>query len=333
MVGLLKTTQFLGTMFLILFVLIGCTNNKDDEVITIGITQIVEHPALDKNREGFIAGLASRGYVEGENVEFDYQNAQGEVATAHVIATGFVNKKVDMIMAIATPTAQAAKNATTEIPVIFSSVTDPVDAGLVDSMESPGGNVTGTSDMSPISKQFDLMEQLFPNKKRVGMIYNTSESNSLVQVQIAQEIALERNYTLTLKGVTSTNDLQAALDILLDDVDLLFVPTDNLIASSMPILVSKSLEKQVPIIGTEQAHVEAGALITEGIDYYNLGFQTGLMAADVLDGIKEPSDLPVETLSEAQLVINTKVASELGITIPDELKNRATLIDQIGSEE
>ncbi|ERJ11167.1 ABC transporter substrate-binding protein [Haloplasma contractile] len=328
MVGFLKFFRVISIIVLTVVVLMGCQNGNSDDVIKIGITQIVEHPALDRNREGFIKGLESRGFIDGENIKIDVKNAQGDTASAQLIADTFVSNKVDLIMAIATPTAQAAKNATMDhdIPVVFSAVTDPLAAGLVNTMETPGENVTGTSDMTPISKQFELIKSLFPNKTKVGIIFNTGESNSQIQVDLAKSLADEKGLTIIEKGITSSNEIQDALISLLPDVDVLYVPTDNTVASAMPVVIEKATELNIPVIGSEKAHVESGALITEGIDYFELGFQTGLMAADILEG-KDPKSISVETLENTSLVINLDTAQELNITIPDSFKERGELIE------
>jgi putative tryptophan/tyrosine transport system substrate-binding protein len=325
MVGLKKIIQISSVCLVIVLGLVGC---KKSEVATIGMTQIVEHEALSSAREGFIDGLASRGFKEGENVKFIYQNAQGDTNNANLIAQTFVSKQVDLILAIATNSAQAAKNATegTDIPVLFSAVTDPVKSELVLSNENPGGNVTGTSDMTPFGQQFALVKTLFGSNQKIGIIYNTNEPNSKIQVDLMKEFAKVDGHTLVIKGVTTTSELQDALIVMLNEVDLIMNPTDNLVASSMPLMTSLTLEAKVPMVGSEEAQVKAGALITEGIDYYNLGFQTGLMAADILEG-KSPQDIPVEILRETSLVINKTTQEALGIQIPESLLSRAIFVE------
>lgn len=297
-----------------------------DEMISIGISQIVEHPALDSARKGFIDALESKGFKDGEKVSIEIQNAQGDIPTAQIIAKDFVSQKKDMILAIATPTAQAAFNATKEIPILITAVTDPVDAGLVQAWEKSGTNVAGTSDSAPMKKQLELIKKLVPNAKKVGIMFNTSETNSELQVSKAKELAPDFDFEIITSGVTNTNEVSQALDALVNKIDVLYVPTDNLIASSMPLVSAKCNEKKIPIIGAEKAHVELGALATEGIDYYKLGFQTGLMAVEVLEG-KSPKDMAVETLKNTELVINNKVAELLNIDIPEDLKNKAVTVE------
>ncbi|QEK10932.1 ABC transporter substrate-binding protein [Crassaminicella thermophila] len=310
--------------------LVGCGGKSDStgvkkDVIKIGITQIVEHPALDAAREGFIDALESKGLKDGENISIDFQNAQGDMPTAQTIAQNFVSKKKDIILAIATPTAQAAFNATKEIPIIITAVTDPKEAGLVKSWEKTGTNVTGTSDMAPIKKQFALLKKLVPNAKRVGILYNTSETNSEIQIQRAKEIAPEFELEITTTGVTSVNEVPQALSELLGKIDVLYTPTDNLVASAMPLVASECMKKHIPIIGAERAHVENGALATEGIDYYKLGFQTGLVAVEVING-KNPKDIPIATLENTKLVVNMDTAKGLKIDLPKDVKEQAELL-------
>lgn len=339
MVGKKGFTKKILLLLLSFILLVGCaktptsgeqspenaSDSEKQEPIKIGITQIVEHPALDGAREGFIAALESEGLKDGEKIEIEFQNAQGDMPTAQTIAENFASQKKDMILAIATPTAQAAFNATKEIPILITAVTDPVEAGLVESWEKSGTNVAGTSDATPIEKQFELLKKLVPNAQKVGILFNTSEANSEIQIHRAKEIAPEFNIEIMTSGVTNVNEVPQALDALLKKVDVLYVPTDNMIASAMPLVSAKSVEKKIPVIGSEKAHVEAGALATEGIDYYQLGFQTGLAAVEVING-KNPKDMAITTLENTQLLINMEMAKALNIDIPEDIKKEAELI-------
>lgn len=298
---------------------------KQESIKKIGITQIVEHPALDGAREGFLKALTDAGYKDGENIKIEYQNAQGDQAVAQSIAEGFVSDSKDLILAIATPTAQAAYNATKDIPVLITAVTDPVQAGLAKSLEKSETNVTGTSDATPIDKQFALIRELLPESKKVGIVYNTSELNSEVQVAQAKVIAQKYGLELVIKGVTAVNELAQVLDSLLKEVDVLYTPTDNLIVSATPLVVKKATENKVPLIGCIEDQVNQGALATETIDYYKLGYQTGEVAVRILKGEK-PSDISIKTLEKTDLMINQKTAEALGIKIPDEVLKRAKKI-------
>ena len=333
-----KSSVLFVVLLLIISLFSGCSksevpaNNQDSEttistnsIAEIGITQIVEHPALDSARQGFIDALASKGLKEGENLKIDFQNAQGDIPTAQTIAQNFANSKKDMIFAIATPTAQAAFNVTKDIPILITAVTDPVDAGLAKSLEKSETNVTGTSDAAPMEKQFELLKKLIPNAKKLGILYNTSERNSEIQVEMAKKLAGDYGLEIVSSGITSTNEVPQILDSLKSKIDVLYTPTDNLVASSMALISQKCMENNIPIIGSEKAHVEGGALATEGIDYYKLGFQTGLMAVEVLNGSK-PENMPLETLKDTTLTINSDTASKLNIAIPEEIMGRAEII-------
>jgi putative tryptophan/tyrosine transport system substrate-binding protein len=333
MVGNKKISCLLATL-LITSVLGGCRasnssasskNLQDKKVLKIGITQIVEHPALDSARKGFIDALKSKGYEEGKNIKLDIQNAQGDTQNAQSIANKFVSDKVDLILAVATPTAQAAYNSTKDIPILITAVTDPVQAGLVKSLDKPETNVTGTSDNVPIEKQFELLKKLVPDAKRVGILYNTGEPNSEIQVNNARTAAPSFGLEIVASGITSTNDIPQTLSSIIDKIDVLYVPTDNMVASSMAILSDQCFKNNVPIIGAERGQVENGALATTGIDYYKLGFQTGLNAVEVLNG-KSPKEIPVTMLKEMQLVINTDAAKKLNINIPEDIGSKAEKI-------
>lgn len=329
-----KKLSGLFAFVLSMSILAGCSSsqastskNSDSpkKQIKIGISQIVEHPALDASRKGFIDALKEKGFEEGKNLKVDVQNAQGEQANAQTIANKFVSDKVDMILAIATPTAQTAYNATKDIPIMITAVTDPVNAGIAKSLDKPETNVTGTSDNVPIEKQFELLKQLVPNAKKVGILYNTSENNSEIQVDSAKKAAPNFGLEVLPVGITNVNDIPQSLSSLLGKMDVLYVPTDNMVASSMPIIAEQCFKNNVPIIGSEKGQVEQGALATTGIDYYKLGFQTGMAAVDVLNG-KKPKDIPITTLKDMQLVINTDAVKKLKITVPKEIEDKAEKI-------
>ena len=305
------------SLVLLVLLAVAC-GKKEDEKITIGITQIVEHPALDAARKGFIDVLKASEFAS--RIEFEEKSAQGDMAVAQTIAEEFVNSKKSMILAIATPTAQASFNATKEIPILITAVTDPKAAGLV------GENVTGTSDATPLDKQFTLLKKLYPNAKTVGIIYNIGEQNSEIQVNEAKALSGKFGLKIEAVGVSNINEISQGLDSLLDKVDVMYAPTDNLIASSMPLIAEKSTAKKKGIIAGEKGMVEAGALATEGIDYYELGKQTGEMAIKVLKGEK-PENLAIKTLEKTELVINTKAFAALGLVIDEELKSKATKVE------
>lgn len=278
---------------------------KEPKNIEIGVTQIMEHPALDSARVGFEKALKDNGYGD---VKIDYQNAQGDFGTAQMIANSFAQDKKDLIYAISTPSAQAAYNVTKKIPIVITAVTDVKAAGLI------GDNITGTSDATSIYKQLETITKILPKAKKVGIIYNTSEQNSQVQVASAKEESKKLGLEIIETGVTNVNDMAMGLDSLLDKVDVLYTPTDNLVVSATPLVLDKANRKNVPVVGCIEDQVAQGALITDTIDYEKLGYQTGEMAIRVLKG-EEPKNMPVETLKNTQLIVNKKAAEKYGIDL------------------
>ncbi|TDP26855.1 ABC transporter substrate-binding protein [Halanaerobium congolense] len=291
----------------------------------IGISQFVEHPSLDLAREGFIDQLAEEGFVDGENIKIDLQNAQADFATAQTIAQRFNQNKVDLVLAIATPSAQTAANVLKNTPVLITAVTDPVEAGVVESMEKPGANITGTTDMNPVAKQLELIRDFLPEVKDIGILYNPGEVNSTVQVELAKEKAEERGVNLQEATVSNSSEVSLAVSSLVDSVDAIYVPTDNIIVSAMPTVLQTAHNRKVPVFASENNSVEQGAVATLGIDYYQLGRQTGSMAARILNGSK-PAEMPVESSQELKLYINQKSAEEIGLEIPTELLESADTI-------
>lgn len=291
----------------------GCGSKKGD-IKSIGISQLVEHPALDLSKEGFIEGLKESGFEEGKNIKIDMQNAQGDVPTAQIIANKFVTDKKDLIFAIATPSVQAAKNATSEIPIIFTAVSDPANAKLVKSNENPGGNISGTSDFQNINKSLDAMNKVLPDAKKIGAIFNTSEINSKIQVENLKKTAKERNMEVIDMGVSSTNEISQAVSALAKKSDVIFTPTDNLMAASMPLIVETAKKDKVAVIGSEEAHVQNGALAANSLSYKEIGKEAGKMAAKVLNG-DDISKMPVVFTDKARIVVNEKTMKELGITL------------------
>lgn len=310
-----NVVKMVGIFVMLVFV-VAC-GKKEEAKINIGITQIVEHPALDAAKDGFVEVIMASEFAD--KVVFDSKSAQGDMSIAQNIAQGFVQDKKDMILAIATPTAQASYNATKEIPILITAVTDPVAAGLT------GENISGTSDATPIEKQFELMKRLLPDVKRVGIIYNIGEQNSEIQVANAQNIAGKFGVEVEVVGVSNVNEVAQGLDTLLVKVDVLYTPADNLVASAMPLIVDKANSAGKAIIGAEKAHVEAGALGTEGIDYHKLGKQTGEIALEVLRG-KDIGSFEVKTLEDTELIINSSSADKLGIEVPSDIIEKAKVI-------
>ena len=306
--------KLIAGVLMVMIMLTGCGKASDKkEIINIGVSQIVEYVALDQSREGFIKALDENGYKDGENVSIDYQNAQGDIAVAQTIGEKFASEKKDLIFAIATGSAQGAYNATKDIPIIITAVTDPVEAGIAKSLEKPDTNVSGTSDYLPVEKQLELIKKLVPNAKKIGIIYNTSEINSEVQINELKKAA--KGYEIITTGVSNTNEVDNAIKSLVNKIDVLYVPTDQLVVSSMPIITKNALEAQIPVIAAEKGSVEAGALATVGINYYNLGYEAGKMAVEVLKG-KNISEMPIKISDETNVYINEDTLNKLGLSKP-----------------
>ncbi|MCF8105167.1 MAG: ABC transporter substrate-binding protein [Desulfohalobiaceae bacterium] len=297
-------------------------------MIRIGITQIVTHPALDANRQGFIDQLEKEGYVEGENVKYDFRNPEGDMSLAASIAQKFVSENVDLILAIATPTAQACVNAVknTDIPVVFGAVTDPVAAGLVDDWDQPGGNVTGVSDWADVGTQIQLILDIVPEVKKLGIIYNSGETNSKVQADEARKVAPDLGIEKIVEAnAATTANVMAAAQSLMGRVDAIWVPTDNTVVSAFEAVVKVCEDNSVPVFAADTATVERGAIGTPGIDYYVLGLEDGKIAARILDGTP-PSEIPVKRVPMTNLHLNPVAAERMGVTIPQSVMDRATKI-------
>ena len=293
----------------------------------VGIVQLVEHNALDAANKGFVDGLKKRGYEEGKNIEIDRQNAQADQSNLANISQRFISNKANLICAIATPAAQTVANATKDIPIVGTAITDYESAKLVKSNAKPGGNVTGTSDMNPIKEQVDLLMKFCPNAKTVGVIYCSSEVNSEVQVKAMKEYAASKGLKVETATISTVNDIQQAAQSLVSKVDAFYAPTDNVLASAMPTLLSVTDPAKKPVICGEENMVKAGGLATYGIDYYKLGLQTGDMGADILDGKKKPADMPIQTAKDLKASVNKKNAEALGVKIPDDLKKSAEIVE------
>jgi putative ABC transport system substrate-binding protein len=270
----------------------------------------------------WMRALADAGYIDGEKIKIDLQNAQGDQPTASTIATKLINDNNDLILAIATPSAQAVANATKDIPILVTAVTDPVSSGLVASNEKPGGNVSGTSDLTPIKNQIELLTKLIPDAKNIAILYCSSESNSKIQAEIAMEAAAEAGLVAIEATVSNSNEIQQVVQSLVGKVDAIYAPTDNVIASGMPTVSLVANDNGIPVICGEEGMVDAGGLATYGIDYYKLGWLTGEQAVKIIEGTATTDTMPIEYLPDDQyaLKINEEVAAQLGITIPEDLQ-------------
>ncbi|MFO7819298.1 MAG: ABC transporter substrate-binding protein [Halanaerobacter sp.] len=316
-------------MILLMITVVGCSGGQEQngqeekvdkkEEIKVGVIQIVEHPALDASREGFKDLLAEKGY---ENVDYDYQNAQGDMSTAQTIAKNFSQKDFDLILSIATPTSQAVANTIKDTPILITAVTDPKSAGLVDDMEQPGGNLTGTSDLTPVKKQLELFNKLERDIEKIGVLYNSGETNSVFLKDLAQEYGEELGLEVVEAPVTSSSEVYQTAQSLAGRVDGIYVPTDNTIVSAIESVIKVTNKNDLPLIVADNNSVKAGALATLGIDYYKLGQQTGEMAIEILNGA-DPGDLPIQRIKDADLIINKEAAEEMDVEVPQKLFDEA----------
>lgn len=304
----------------------GCKKGSTDaeqagKSIHVGILQLTSHAALDAASEGFIKALADNGFVDGQNgFSIDFQNAQNDQSNLSTISDRFVSANCDLVLCVGTPAVQAMAGKTTEIPILGTAVTDFESANLVDSNELPGGNVSGTTDMNPIKEQIELLTQLAPDTKTIGCIYNGGEDNSILQANIAKSEIESLGLEYIEVTVTSTNDVQQAMQNLVGRCDAIYIPTDNTVASAMPIVSDVANGAKIPVICGESNMVAAGGLATLGINYYNLGYQTGKMAVRILVDGADISTMPIESLENMDYAINAEVVDLLGITIPEALQ-------------
>lgn len=304
----------------------------DNKVYKIAILQLTEHDALDKAAAGIISALDDEGWVEGEDYELELSNAQGDQANLKAIADRFVADESDIIFAIATPAAQTLAISTETIPILGTAITDYESAKLVDSNEEPGRNVSGTSDMNPVAEQVELAVELLPEMKTLGIIYNSSEVNSEIQAGIAEEAAKELGLEVEIATISNLNDLQQVAGSLMRKVDLVYVPTDNLIASAMPLMARVATDEGVPVIGGEAGMVSKGALATIGIDYFELGRLTGEMGVKVLRGEAEPATLPIGFQTEFELTVNQDLVEALNIELPERWNDEAEFVSTVEDE-
>jgi len=313
-------TVFVSLCLASMLCLAGCSGKSSKKVLKIGIIQLVEHPALDGAYKGFVDGLKDAGYTDGENIKIDYQNAQGEQANCVTIAQKLINDKDDLILAIATPAAQAVANLTKDIPILVTAVTDPETAKLVNSNAMPGTNVSGTSDLTPCAQQIDLLQKILPSAKTVAMLYCSSEQNSIFQVNLAKAECDKIGLKYIDATVSNSNEIQQVVQSLVGKADAIYTPTDNMIAAGMATVAMVANQNKIPTICGEDGMVKSGGLATYGINYYELGKQTAAMAADILKNGKKPAEMPIQYLSKCDLSVNQDTAAKLGITVPADVK-------------
>ena len=330
-----KTIAIMMTAAMVVAMAAGCSNSSKDSSSSdgdskeasykIGIQQFAEHGSLDNCREGFLEGLEEEGIKEGDNLTVEVKNAMADTATNAQIADSFVSDNMDLICAIATPSAQSAYNAAMDkdIPVVYTAVTDPVAAELADEDGNPVGNVTGTSDTLPVEEQLKMIREMLPDAKTIGILYTTSEANSVSAIATYESLVDKYGFTLETKGISQTSEIALATDDLLTKVDCITNLTDNTVVASLPTILEKANEKGIPVFGSEIEQVKIGCLAAEGIDYIQLGKQTGKIAAQILKGEKKASEISFEIISEPGFYVNTKVAENLGIEVPSDLADSA----------
>ncbi|MFZ6039547.1 ABC transporter substrate-binding protein [Vibrio natriegens] len=290
---------------------------------TVAVSQIVEHPALDAARQGLLDGLKAKGYEQGKNLEFDYKTAQGNPAIAVQIARQFVGESPDVLVGIATPSAQALVSATRSIPVVFTAVTDPVGAKLVKTMEQPGQNVTGLSDLSPVAQHVELIQEILPQVKSIGVVFNPGEANAVTLVELLKVSAAAKGIEVVEATALKSADVQSATQAISAKSDIIYAPTDNTVASAIEGMIVAANQSKTPVFGGATSYVEKGAIAGLGFDYYQVGVQTADYVAAILDG-QEPGKLDVKVATGSDLVINQEAASKLGIQIPSSVVERAT---------
>ena len=324
----------LSILLLVLTLLIvgGISSFVSAAPLLIGVTQIVEHPALDAARDGFIETLEEAGFKEGVDVVYDLQNAQGDFNNAISIAQKFKDDKVDLIVAIATPTAQAALQVNNEIPIVINAVTDPVAAGLAKSWESSGNNLTGMSDAAPNKQQVELIPRFLPEAKNVGTIYNAGEANSVIQIEVAKGVCKELGLNLIEVTVSNSSEVLMAAQSLAGRVEAIYIVTDNTVVSALESVISVCNRQKIALIVADPSTVDKGALASYGIDYFSLGKRSGEIALKIIEGAK-PSDIPIQMITDPkdlQFVVNLDAAKVIGLTVSDKIIEEADKIIKDG---
>jgi len=323
-----KKLLALFIVFSVMFTIAACGGGGEaeeagEEVLKIGVIQIAPHPSLDNCYKGFVEGLAEAGFEDGKNIKIDYQNAQGEMANSDMIAKNMVSAKYDLILGIATPSAMSAYSAAkdTDIPIVFCAVSDPLAAGIVKSLEKPEYS-TGTSDVLPLEAQLKMIRAFLPDAKKIGILYTTSEPNSVTHLSSIKELAPKFGFEIVAIGVTNASEVAtAATSLVSQGIDCINNFTDNNVVNNLTSVLHAADSANIPVFGSEVEQVKNGCLAAEGIDYISLGKETGKIAAKILKGEAKAGDIPVALISDSTPVYNKAVADRLGITLPDEYKN------------
>ncbi|NQP58698.1 ABC transporter substrate-binding protein [Streptococcus suis] len=293
--------------------------------VKIGVLQFVTHDSLDEIYKGIKAGLEEGGYTTTENLSIDFMNAEGDQSQVQTMSKKLVDNGNELLIGIATPAAQGLANATTELPIIMGAVTDPVGANLVTDLKNPGGNITGVSDQTPVADTVSLIKEITPDAKTIGVLYSSNEDNSKIQVAEFKAAAEEAGYTVLEYAVASSNELASTVEVASSKVDALFTPVDNTVASAFSTVVSVANKSKTPIFTSVEDMVEGGGIASVTLSQYDLGVATGKMTAKILDGAN-PADTPVQIFNEGTIVVNQKVAKELGITLSDDVINQASKV-------
>ncbi|HEM6339662.1 TPA: ABC transporter substrate-binding protein [Streptococcus suis] len=295
------------------------------EKVKIGVLQFVTHDSLDEIYKGIKAGLEEGGYSTTDNLDIDFMNAEADQSQVQTMSKKLVDNGNELLIGIATPAAQGLANATTELPIIMGAVTDPVGANLVSDLKNPGGNITGVSDQTPVADAVSLIKEITPDAKTIGVLYSSNEDNSKIQVEEFKAAAEEAGYTVLEYAVASSNELASTVEVATSKTDVLFTPVDNTVASAFSTVVSVANKTKTPIFTSVEDMVEGGGIASVTLSQYDLGVATGKMAAKILDGAN-PADTPVQIFNEGTVVVNQKVAKELGITLSDDVINQASKV-------
>ncbi|MDY6313696.1 MAG: ABC transporter substrate-binding protein [Clostridia bacterium] len=305
----------------------GETGESGKKVYKVGVTQYADHPSLDNCRKGFIEGLKENGFTEGDNLEIEYKAAQANDSMNTQIAQTFANSGMDLVCGIATPSAQALYVACREkkIPVVFNAISDPIGAGLAVSETEPMEGISGISDLLPVEDQLKLIRAVLPDVKKIGILYTTSEANSVSTIEIYKNLAPKYGFEIVDRGISKQAEVTQAADVLLNEVDCISNLTDNTVVAALSAVLEKANAKKIPVFGSEEEQVKNGCIASAGLDYVALGVQAGNMAAKVLKG-EDISKMPFETIKESKLTVNESVASELGIEIPEEVSGKADIV-------
>lgn len=324
----MRINKFTALIAILAITLFGCnTQTKKEKIYHIGVTQLMTNPGIDAIREGFISEMTKLGYKDSVNIKYTFGNSQGDNTVAQSIAKKFVNDKCDMIFAITTPTAQvcAQEIKGTNIPLVFGAVTDPVSAGLVNSLESPGSNITGTSDRWPTSAQFDLLLQLVPSVKRIGVIYNPGETNSESNIKEVEQVCKNKNLQLIKVAVSNTSEVYAAAQSLVGKIDAFYVSADNTVITAMDAVIKISEKNRIPLLPGVSSNVEQGGFGTLGPNYFDVGVEAAKIVDRIIKGEK-PADIPVSTAKNFEYFFNLKSAKATGVVIPEDLLKKASKI-------